>query len=236
MDLNGVIQNYGTVIEGGYAVVTNNLDGTVAQKKLYGDLALTVLIYTKDYVYTLGVLTSWQITVDVTGEVFTGSAADSDDINDLLAHRTAIDPHKSRLVYERVISYGDPQPIDAFVIDANHRVVSINVRTLVGFDGLNPSVIIGTPGNPSLFFVAADSELVVSDQSFSKEFAAVGDSLEAVVLSCDSRERRISLSIKSMHAAVEKAEFEQYMGGSQGQATSNFGELLQQEMKNKNNN
>jgi hypothetical protein len=38
-----------------------------------------------------------------------------------------------------------------------------------------------------------------------------------------------------MNAAVEKAEFEQYMG-SQGQATSNFGELLQQEIDNKKNN
>jgi hypothetical protein len=38
-----------------------------------------------------------------------------------------------------------------------------------------------------------------------------------------------------MHAAVEKAEFESYMG-SQGSATSNFGELLQQEIDNKKNN
>jgi small subunit ribosomal protein S1 len=79
------------------------------------------------------------------------------------------------------------------------------------------------------------SELSREKVPSAKEFAAVGDALEAVVLSCDSRERRISLSIKSMHAAVEKAEFAQYMG-SQGEATSNFGDLLQQEMKNKNNN
>jgi small subunit ribosomal protein S1 len=79
------------------------------------------------------------------------------------------------------------------------------------------------------------SELSREKVPSAKEFAAVADLLEAVVLSCDSRERRISLSIKSMHAAVEKAEFEQYMG-SQGQATSNFGELLQQEIDNKKNN
>jgi len=78
------------------------------------------------------------------------------------------------------------------------------------------------------------SELSREKVASAKEFASVGDSLEAVVLSCDSRERRISLSIKSMHAAVEKAEFEQYMG-SQGQATSSFGELLQQEIDNKKN-
>ncbi len=79
------------------------------------------------------------------------------------------------------------------------------------------------------------SELSREKVASAKEFAAVGDSLEAVVLSCDSRERRISLSIKSMHAAVEKAEFEQYMG-SQGQATSSFGDLLKQEIDNKKNN
>jgi small subunit ribosomal protein S1 len=54
------------------------------------------------------------------------------------------------------------------------------------------------------------------------------------VLSCDSRERRISLSIKAMHAAAEKEEFSQYLS-SQGEATSNLGELLQQEINNKNN-
>jgi small subunit ribosomal protein S1 len=79
------------------------------------------------------------------------------------------------------------------------------------------------------------SELSREKVASAKEFAAVGDALEAVVLSCDPRERRISLSIKSMHAAVEKAEFDQYMG-SQGEATSSFGALLQQEIDNKKNN
>ncbi len=69
------------------------------------------------------------------------------------------------------------------------------------------------------------SELSREKVASAKEFAAIGDSLEAVVLSCDPKERRISLSIKSMHVAVEKAEFEQYMG-SQGEATSTFGDLL----------
>jgi small subunit ribosomal protein S1 len=79
------------------------------------------------------------------------------------------------------------------------------------------------------------SELSTEKVASAKEFAAVGDQLEAVVLSCDPRDRRISLSIKSMHAAVEKADFAQYMG-SQGEATSNLGQLLQQEIDNKNNN
>lgn len=69
------------------------------------------------------------------------------------------------------------------------------------------------------------SELSREKVASAKEFAAIGDSLEAVVLNCDPKERRISLSIKSMHVAVEKAEFEQYMG-SQGEATSTFGDLL----------
>jgi small subunit ribosomal protein S1 len=79
------------------------------------------------------------------------------------------------------------------------------------------------------------SELSREKVPTAKTFAEVGDAIEAVVLSCDSKERRISLSIKAMQAAVEKEEFEQYLG-SQGKATSNLGELLQQEMNNKNNN
>ncbi|MDO9068657.1 MAG: 30S ribosomal protein S1 [Deltaproteobacteria bacterium] len=79
------------------------------------------------------------------------------------------------------------------------------------------------------------SELSREKIASAKEFASVGDNLEAVVLSCDPKERRISLSIKSKSIAAEKAEFEQYMG-SQGEATSNFGDLLKQEMNNKNNN
>ncbi|MBI5483431.1 MAG: 30S ribosomal protein S1 [Deltaproteobacteria bacterium] len=79
------------------------------------------------------------------------------------------------------------------------------------------------------------SELSREKVASAKEFAAIGDSLEAVVLNCDPKERRISLSIKSMSLAAEKAEFQQYMG-SQGEATSNFGDLLKQEMNNRNNN
>jgi small subunit ribosomal protein S1 len=79
------------------------------------------------------------------------------------------------------------------------------------------------------------SELSREKVPTAKTFAEVGDTLDAIVLSCDPKDRRISLSIKAMQAAVEKEEFEQYLG-SQGKATSNLGELLQQEMKNRNNN
>lgn len=78
------------------------------------------------------------------------------------------------------------------------------------------------------------SELSREKVASAKEFAAIGDLLEAVVLNVDPKERRISLSIKSKNIAAEKAEFQQYMG-SQGEATSNFGDLLKQEMNNKNN-
>lgn len=79
------------------------------------------------------------------------------------------------------------------------------------------------------------SELSREKVASAKTFAEVGATIEAVVISCDSKDRRISLSIKSLEAASEKAEFEQYLG-SQGSATSNLGELLQQELNNRNNN
>jgi len=78
------------------------------------------------------------------------------------------------------------------------------------------------------------SELSREKVASAKEFAAIGDTLETVVLSCDPKERRISLSIKSMHVATEKAEFEQYMG-SQGESTSTFGDLLKQNLNNRTN-
>lgn len=79
------------------------------------------------------------------------------------------------------------------------------------------------------------SEISREKVATAKTFAEVGDVVEAVVLNCDPKERRISLSIKAMHVAAEKKEFEQYLG-SQGNATSNLGELLKQEINNKNNN
>ncbi|HIJ87884.1 MAG TPA: 30S ribosomal protein S1 [Desulfuromonadales bacterium] len=78
------------------------------------------------------------------------------------------------------------------------------------------------------------SELSREKIASAKEFAKIGDTLDAVVLSCDSKERRISLSIKSMHVAVEKADFEQFLG-SQGESTSTFGDLLKQGLNNRSN-
>ncbi|MDD2367437.1 MAG: 30S ribosomal protein S1 [Desulfuromonadaceae bacterium] len=78
------------------------------------------------------------------------------------------------------------------------------------------------------------SELSREKVASAKDFAAVGDVLEAVVLTCDPKERRISLSIKSLHVAAEKAEFEQFMG-SQGESNSTFGDLLKQGLNNRSN-
>lgn len=74
------------------------------------------------------------------------------------------------------------------------------------------------------------SELSREKVASAKDFAQVGESLEAVVLNVDPRERRISLSIKALAAAAEKAEFESYLGGGQGEATSNLGDLLKSQM------
>lgn len=74
------------------------------------------------------------------------------------------------------------------------------------------------------------SELSREKVASAKEFANVGDSIEAVVLNADARERRISLSVKALAAAAEKAEFESYLGGGQGEATSNLGELLKSQL------
>ena len=71
------------------------------------------------------------------------------------------------------------------------------------------------------------SELSREKVASAKEFAKIGDNLEAVILGCEAKDRRISLSIKSMHVAVEKADFEQFMG-SQAGATSTFGDLVKQ--------
>lgn len=79
------------------------------------------------------------------------------------------------------------------------------------------------------------SELSQEKLATPKGFAEIGDELEAVVLSVDSAERKIGLSIKSVQSAMEKAEMEAYMGG-QGEATSNLGDLLKELKKNGNNN
>jgi len=59
-----------------------------------------------------------------------------------------------------------------------------------------------------------------------KDFAKVGDELEAVVLNVDTADRKIALSIKHLADQKEKAEVDAFLG-SQKNATSNLGDLLQ---------
>lgn len=59
-----------------------------------------------------------------------------------------------------------------------------------------------------------------------KSVAQVGDDLEAVVLSVDTVDRKIALSMKQLAERKEKAEVDAFLG-SQKNATSNLGALLQ---------
>ena len=59
-----------------------------------------------------------------------------------------------------------------------------------------------------------------------KDFATVGEDLEAVVLNVDTVDRKIALSIKHLSVQKEKAEVDEFLG-AQKSATSNLGDLLQ---------
>jgi small subunit ribosomal protein S1 len=75
------------------------------------------------------------------------------------------------------------------------------------------------------------SELSQEKVANPREFTTIDAELDAVVLNVDTVERKIGLSIKSLQSAMEKAEIAEYLG-SQGQATSNLGELLKDLKKN----
>lgn len=70
------------------------------------------------------------------------------------------------------------------------------------------------------------SELSKEKIDSPKEFATVGDTLEAAVLQVDTVDRKIALSIKNIDEQKEKAEVNEFMG-AQKSATSNLGDLLQ---------
>ncbi|ACM20718.1 ribosomal protein S1 [Geotalea daltonii FRC-32] len=74
------------------------------------------------------------------------------------------------------------------------------------------------------------SELSQEKLASTKDFAAVGDELEAVVLGVDDVEKKIALSIKALQTTIDKDELASYMG-SQGEATSNLGKLLKEGLK-----
>ncbi|PLX85263.1 MAG: 30S ribosomal protein S1 [Desulfuromonas sp.] len=70
------------------------------------------------------------------------------------------------------------------------------------------------------------SELSKEKVESPKDFAAVGQELEAAVLQVDTADRKIALSIKNIDVQKEKAEVNEFMG-AQKNATSNLGALLQ---------
>jgi small subunit ribosomal protein S1 len=57
----------------------------------------------------------------------------------------------------------------------------------------------------------------------------VGETVSAVILHVDAAERKIGLSIKRLKDKAEKAEIDKYIS-DQGTASSNLGELIQEEM------
>jgi small subunit ribosomal protein S1 len=77
------------------------------------------------------------------------------------------------------------------------------------------------------------SELSQEKLASPKDFAAVGDELEAVVLNVDTVDKKVALSIKALQTALDKAEMASYLG-SQGEATSNLGELLKEGLRKNN--
>lgn len=70
------------------------------------------------------------------------------------------------------------------------------------------------------------SELSKEKVESPKDFAQVGDKLEAAVLQIDTGDRKIALSVKNLDVQKEKAEVNEFMG-AQKNATSNLGDLLQ---------
>jgi len=76
------------------------------------------------------------------------------------------------------------------------------------------------------------SELSQEKVATPKGFAAVDDEIEAMVLNIDPIEKKIALSIKAIAISDNRGDFSSF-GNFQGEATSNLGELLKEELKKK---
>jgi small subunit ribosomal protein S1 len=77
------------------------------------------------------------------------------------------------------------------------------------------------------------SELSQEKVASPKDFASVGDAIEAMVLNVDTVDKKIALSVKALTGYADKQAIASYMD-NQGEATSNLGELLKQEMNKSN--
>ncbi|NIO04386.1 MAG: 30S ribosomal protein S1 [Proteobacteria bacterium] len=76
------------------------------------------------------------------------------------------------------------------------------------------------------------SELRKEKVNSPSDVVSVGETLEAVVINLDPRERRIGLSVKNLKDTDEKEEYERYLS-EQSPTSSSLGELIQREMQRK---
>jgi len=76
------------------------------------------------------------------------------------------------------------------------------------------------------------SELSREKVEHPSDVVTVGDTVEAVVIHVDRRERRIGLSIKNLKEWDEKEAYDRYLS-QQSSASSSLGELIQREMEKK---
>ncbi len=146
-----------------------------------------------------------------------------------------------------VYSKGDLVQAVVLKIDPQHERVSLGIKQLVPDPWTtvpdrypNGARITGKVASTTDFGVFVEieegieglihvSELSREKVPSAKDFVKIGESIEAVVLNADPKERRISLSVKGLQSATEKAEFQSYLG-AQGEATSNLGDLLKTQM------
>jgi small subunit ribosomal protein S1 len=84
-------------------------------------------------------------------------------------------------------------------------------------------------GIEGLIHVSELSKEKVQDPS---DVVTVGETVSALVINIDSKERKIGLSVRSLKEKDEKEEVEKYMA-SQASATPSLGRLIQEEMEKK---
>jgi small subunit ribosomal protein S1 len=84
-------------------------------------------------------------------------------------------------------------------------------------------------GIEGLIHVSELSKEKVQDPS---DVVTVGETVSALVINVDSKERKIGLSLRSLKEKDEKEEVERYMA-SQASATPSLGRLIQEEMEKK---
>ncbi|MDY7032746.1 MAG: 30S ribosomal protein S1 [Thermodesulfobacteriota bacterium] len=77
------------------------------------------------------------------------------------------------------------------------------------------------------------SEIAKEKVEKPEDFAKVGETISAVIINVSKRERKIGLSTKELDEMSEKAVIQKFMA-KEGAATSNLGEILKEELEQKN--